>query len=114
MPQSGRSASNNGIMTAARLRNAALLLPAFLAGCDNGPSTDPASRPAVVIVAAPQADRALSRPSRILDPPASPTFENRPPLTEMAPQKPFTDPPLPPELLDDGDLTPLPFPPHSR
>lgn len=114
MLQGGRSTFGNVIMTAARLLNAALLLPAFLAGCDNGPSTDPASRPAVVIVAAPQADRAPSRPSRILEPPASPTFENRPPLTEMAPRKPFTDPPLPPELLDDGDLTPLPSPPHSR
>ncbi len=114
MPQSGRSTSGNGTVAAARLRNAALLLPFLLTGCDNGPATDPASRPAVVSVAAPQADRSASQPSRILEPPAPPTPENRPPLTEMAPRKPFTDPPLPPELLDDGDLIPLPSPPRRQ
>lgn len=112
MPQGGRSTLGNGTMTTARLRNAALLL--LLAGCDNDLATDAASRPAVVIVATPQADRGASRPPRSLAANAPATFENRPPLTEMAPRKPFTDPPLPPELLDDGDLIPLPSPTHRQ
>lgn len=99
-------------MIAPRVRDMALLLPILLAGCDDGPGTDTASRPAVIIRAAPQAERKVLQPVRIAEPIASATPENRPPLTEMAPRKPFTDPPLPSELIDDGDLIPLPSPPH--
>ncbi|HET6524468.1 hypothetical protein [Sphingopyxis sp.] len=101
-------------MTARRVRQAALLLWALLAGCDDGPDADPASHPAVVIHAVSQAERKASQPAHVPAPPAPLTPENRPPLTEMAPQKPFTDPPLPPELLDDGDLIPLPSPPRRQ
>jgi len=101
-------------MATARFRNAALLLSALLTGCNDGPAADAASRPAVVIAATQQADRSPPQPPSILEPPTPPTPESRPPLTEMAPRKPFTDPPLPPELLDDGDLLPLPSPPHRQ
>ena len=48
-----------------------------------------------------------------LPPPvATPTY--RPPLSQMKPRKTFTDPPLPPELRDDGGLKPLSPPPDPR
>ena len=99
-------------MTAPAWRAAALALPILLTGCDNGPRADTAAPAAVTVQATPQAEGAA--PKQPPAPSAPPTPENRPPLTEMAPQKPFTDPPLPPELLDDGDLIPLPPPPQRR
>ncbi|SEH13850.1 hypothetical protein SAMN05428974_0972 [Sphingopyxis sp. YR583] len=99
---------------AAGWRAAAPLLPILLAGCDAGPSHDAETPAAVTVQAVPQVESARPAPVRATAPPALPTPENRPPLTEMAPQKPFTDPPLPRELLDDGDLIPLPSPPQRR
>lgn len=82
-----------------------------LSGCDDTPDAD--IRPAVVVQAVPQTP-VRERTPQVIAQRALPTPDNRPPLTEMAPQKPFTDPPLPPELLDDGDLVPLPSPARRR
>lgn len=93
-------------------RTLAAVLAILLSGCDVDPAADVAAPAAVTIQAVPQAGGAKPAPESA--PQAAPTPKNRPPLTEMAPQKPFIDPPLPPELLDDDDLIPLPSPTQPR
>jgi hypothetical protein len=99
-------------MTDRRMATAVLSL--LLAGCDAQLAGDAAAPEAVTVQPLPPREAAPSAPGRTAPSPAPPTPGNRPPLNEMAPQKPFTDPPLPRELLDDGDLTPLPSPPQRR
>ena len=86
------------------------LLP--LAACDSRQDTTDEPR-TVRVVTVPTI--APTRPAPRLDPaPAKPTLTlpiAAPPpqsLAEMRPRKAFVDPPLPPELRDDGGLRPLP------
>ncbi|MEG3124120.1 hypothetical protein [Sphingomonas sp. GB1N7] len=80
-------------------------VPLLLVACS--PHTpDSQKSQAVKVVPAAQPAAPRSTPSPV--PRASPTAA---PPARMAPRKTFTDPPLPPELRDDGGLTPLPPPP---
>ena len=96
-------------------RNAAVVLtPIALSACSAEPErSDNITVISANVAAAAQAPAATRSPmsSALPTPAATPTY--RPPLTAMKPHKDFADPPLPPELRDDGGLRPLPPDPRK-
>jgi hypothetical protein len=92
----------------------AAVAPSVLAGCDSR-SADVSIPENVQVVTAPappappRSNRAAPIPS---GPPTAAAIATPPKsLSDMRPRKTFADPPLPPELTDDGGLRPLPPPP---
>ncbi|WP_156363676.1 hypothetical protein [Sphingomonas sp. Leaf357] len=80
-------------------------MPLLLAACSPH-AHDSQKSDVVKVVPAAQRPAPRAAPSPIPRP--TPTVAQ--PI-RMTPRKTFTDPPLPPELRDDGGLTPLPPPP---
>ena len=88
-----------------RTLGVALLL---LASCDSRRSAS--TTPVAVVMAVPRATTTIGLTRAT--PTATPSpITMLPTLADMRPRKTFVDPPLPPELLDDGGLRPLPATP---
>lgn len=82
------------------------LILAALSAC----SAEPERSDNVIVVAAPSpiAAQPVASTPAVAPPLPGATPTDRPPLSQMKPHKAFIDPPLPPELRDDGGLKPLP------
>ncbi len=92
-----------------RRPGAVFLTLAALPAC----SAEPERSDNVIVVAAPSPIASQSATTVTSAPAVAPslpgaTVTDRPPLSQMKPHKAFIDPPLPPELRDDGGLKPLP------
>ncbi|QQV77616.1 hypothetical protein H5J25_02075 [Sphingomonas aliaeris] len=92
----------------------AAVAPSVLAGCDSrSANVSIPENVQVVIAATPTAPPRSNRAALIPPGPTTAAAIAAPPksLSDMRPRKTFADPPLPPELTDDGGLRPLPPPP---